>query len=240
MARETGGQDNCSVGSVKTQQVVRRLCMCVAALAGSGFSSQPVVAQDSVLPFSCEIFSATASEATLSARFGAANVKTGLVPWGGAEGDVNEGTVLFDSVPDAKLEIYWSDRANKRNPEWVSVRGRHSRWRSPRRISLGASLRTIEQLNRRPFRLLGFGSDVSGTVMSWSGGRLESQNTASCRLRLRLGVGRGWDRADPKRSALIHQVTGEKEYSSGHPAMQALDPAVYEMFLQYGPAPANR
>ena len=64
------------------------------------------MAQAGVLPFSCEIFSATASEAALSARFGAANVKTGLVPWGGAEGDVNEGTVLFGSTSGAKLEIY--------------------------------------------------------------------------------------------------------------------------------------
>jgi hypothetical protein len=27
--------------------------------------------------------------------------------------------------------------------------------------------------------------------------------------------------------------SAEREFPSGHPAMQALDPAVYELFLQY-------
>ena len=73
--------------------------------------------------------------------------------------------------------------------------------------------------------------------MSWSGGRLDSQNTATCRVRLRVGP--DWDGVDPVISALINQLGGEAEYSSGHPAMQALDPSVYEMFLQYGPVPAR-
>ena len=237
MASEAGGQDHRGGRPLKSNEMFRLLCLLVLALAGSSFGEQVVGAQNGVLPFSCGIFSSTASEATLSARFGAANVKTGLVPWGGSEGDVNEGTVLFDSSPDAKLEIYWRDRANKRSPEWVSVRGGQSRWRSPSGITLGTSLRAIERLNARPFRLLGFGTDVSGTVMSWSGGRLDSQNTAECRVRLRLG--RDWDQADPARNALIHQLIGEDEYSSGHPAMQALDPTVYEMFLQYAPMASN-
>ncbi len=234
MASEASGQDE-RFGSVKLDEVLRRLCILVVALVTSSVGNRGIKAQDRALPFSCEIFSANASAAALSSRFGPANVKTGRVPWGGAEGDVNEGTVLFDSTSDAKLEIYWRDRANKRNPEWVSVRGKQSRWRSPGGITLGTSLREIERLNARPFRLLGFGTDVSGTVISWSGGRLDSQNTARCRVRLR--VGRDWDdREDPARGALIHQLIGEDEYSSGHPAMQALDPTVYEMFMQYAPA----
>ena len=216
---------------MRLDDVLSRSCILVVALVTSSVN-QDSSPQDRVLPFSCEIFSATASAAALSSRFGPANVRTGLVPWGGAEGDVNEGTKLFDSTPDAKLEIYWRDRANKRNPEWVSVRGSHSRWRSPAGITLGTSLRAIERLNGKPFRLLGFGTDVSGTVISWSGGRLDSQNTPECKVRLRLG--RDWDdRADPARGALIRQLIGEDEFSSGHPAMQSLDPTVYELFLQY-------
>jgi hypothetical protein len=183
------------------------------------------------LPFSCTTFSASTTAADLGAKFGSANVKTAQVPWGGAEGDYSEGTVLFGSDPSAKLEIYWRDRTNKRNPDWVSVRGKQSRWRSPAGISLGTSLREIEQLNGRPFRLVGFGSDVQGTVMSWSGGRLEAQNVNGCRVRMRLSP--DWDNADTNVQALMKQLQGESEYSSGHPAMQSLNPTVNEVFLQY-------
>ena len=189
------------------------------------------VRQSVLLPFSCEVLSPGTSAAALAARFGVANVKTAQVPWGGAEGDFSEGTVLFDGITDARLEIYWRDSANKREPEWVSVRGKSTRWQSPAGIKLGTTLRTLEQLNGKPFRLLGFGSDVSGTVMSWSCGRLAEQDDPGCRVRVRVGP--EWENMGPSRSALINQLKGETEFSSGHPAMQALNPAVYEMLLQY-------
>lgn len=164
--------------------VMAFLLMSVRSIGGATSAS------DDPLPFSCAVFSASTSATDLRARFGAANVKTAPVPWGGAEGDYTEGTVLFDGSPNAKLEIYRRDVTNKRNPEWVSVRGRQTRWRSPAGLTLGTALRTIEQLNGRPFLLLGFGSDVSRTVMTWSGGRLEAQNSGGCRVRTRLGPDR--------------------------------------------------
>lgn len=186
------------------------------------------------LPFSCEAFSPSSSAADLASRFGTANVKTAQVPWGGAEGEFNEGTVLFDGSADARLEIYWRDTPNKRGPEWVSVRGKSTRWQSPAGIKLGTTLRAIEQLNSRPFRLLGFGSDASGTVLNWDGGSLTVQDEANCRVRVRVSP--EWENMTPSRSALINQVGREQEFSSGHPAMQALNPTVYEMTLQYNPS----
>ena len=191
----------------------------------------PTQSSGGPLPFSCTTFSASTTAADLSAKFGAGNVKTGQVPWGGAEGDYSEGTVLFGDDPTAKLEIYWRDATNRRDPDWVSVRGKQTRWRSPSGITLGTPLRAIEQLNGRPFRLVGFGSDVQGTVMSWSGGKLEAQNTPGCHVRMRLGP--DWDKADTKARALMKQLQGESEFSSGHPAMQGLDPTVNELLLQY-------
>jgi len=211
--------------------IVRSILCSASVLAVIGPSASGAAGQDDPLPFSCDVFSPAASAASLGARFGAANVKTAPVPWGGAEGDFNEGTVLFDTVPEARLEIYWRDTPNKRGPQWVSVRGKKTRWRAPAGITLGTTLQAIERLNRRPFRLLGFGSDVSGTVMSWSVGRLESQNTTECRVRMRVGP--DWDRMDANSTQLANQLKGEREFSSGHPAMQALNPAVYELMLQY-------
>ena len=201
----------------------------LALVTSVGASQVPT--QDRSLPFSCATFSADVSAAGLRERFGEEHVHTAPVPWGGAEGDYNEGTVLFGKDPSARLEIFWRDTAGKRNPEWVSVRGDGSRWRTPAGVSLGARLRMLETLNAGPFRLLGFGTDVSGTVMSWSNGRLAAGDSAGCRVRLRLGFAREHTRDG--RSSLVRQLIGEREFSSGHPAMQSLNPSVYELFLQY-------
>lgn len=184
-----------------------------------------------VLPFSCETFAPNLSEADLRLRYGAEHVKTAPVPWGGSEGDYTEGTVIFATDAAAKVEILWSDRIAKRKPEWVSVQGDRSRWRTHGGITLGTTLREIERANGRPFRLLGFGTDVSGTVMSWSGGRLSAHESRQCRVRLRLNA--DWDRIKDGQSPAFRGLSGEREFSSGHPSMQSLNPAVYEMFLQY-------
>jgi opacity protein-like surface antigen len=206
------------------------VAMSVALLTSSVGVAQ-IPAEDTSLPFSCATFPPNVSAADLRARFGGEHVGVAPVPWGGAEGDYSQGTALFVKEPNAKLEISWYDKAGERNPAWVSVRGNRSRWRTPAGITLGSHLRTIEKLNAGPFRLLGFGTDVSGTVMSWSEGRLATQDSGGCRVRLRLGV--VWESTEDGRSPLFRQLIGEREFSSGHPAMQSLNPSVYELFLQY-------
>lgn len=201
------------------------------ALVTASVGVARVPAEDQSLPFSCATFPPEVSAADLGARFGAGNVQTAPVPWGGAEGDYNEGTVLFGKDPSARLEIFWRDTAGKRSPEWLSVRGDSRRWRTPGGITLGTPLKAIETLNGRPFRLLGFGTDVSGTVMSWSAGRLAAQDTGGCRVRVRLRAASDYTR--DHQSRLFRQLIGEREFSSGHPAMQSLNPSVYELFLQY-------
>jgi len=51
-----------------------------------------------------------------------------------------------------------------------------------------------------------------------------------CTIRARLrpeGV------QDAERQISYRQVLGDREFSSGHPAMQTLDPSVYEVWLDY-------
>ncbi len=168
----------------------------------------------------CEsTFTASVSEADLAKRFGAANVVTGPVYLG--EGRYEEGTLLFGPTPADRVEIAWKDKPAKRQPQWVRIRGGSSHWQTPEGLTLGLELRTIERMNRRPFRLLGFHWDYQGTVMSWSGGRLEPPPSSPCRTRVRLRP-TAW-------SAMSHQVSGERRFSSGHPAMQALNPRTYDL-----------
>lgn len=120
--------------------------------------------QSTSFDLSCSVFSAGTSETDLIARFGAENVTT--APVIGFDDGPSEGTVLFPSTPDARVEILWLDRESKRRPAWIMVKGGHSRWRSTKGITLGTDLLTLEEKNRRPFRLAGFQTERQGAVIS--------------------------------------------------------------------------
>ena len=48
-----------------------------------------------------------------------------------------------------------------------------------------------------------------------------------------MRVGPDWEQVNPDTDALLKQLRGERVYSSALPAMQALNPRVNELFLQY-------
>ena len=176
--------------------------------------------QGTSLDLSCSVFSPDTSETDLIARFGAENVTT--APVIGLDDGPSEGTVLFPSTPDARVEILWLDRESKRRPAWIMVKGEHTRWRSTKGITLGTDLLTLEEANRRPFRMAGFQTEGQGAVISWAGGRLETPATDGCRVTAHMGP-----RYDGTEDfALMRQVGSGREYSSAHPAMQKLNPRV--------------
>jgi hypothetical protein len=166
------------------------LLACTAlAIAGASSHTLARQARDPRFLFSCSVFTSSLTEADLRARFGPENVTTGSVPDpNGAEGDRTEGTILFEKDPDARLEISWTDQAGKRRPFRIAQMGSRGRWRTSTGITLGTDLKTVEKLNRRPFRLYGMGFDLQGSVVSWSGGLLEAQSTADCRVGIALRV----------------------------------------------------
>ena len=198
----------------------------VAVLALATHAAFP---QAAALPFTCDVFTPDLTADDLVKRFGADNVKAARVPWGGAEGEFNDGTVLFDGQPEARLEIYWRDAKAQRHPQWVSVRGARSRWQSRTGLTLGLRLKAIEVLNGRPFRLLGFGHDNGGALRRWAGGHLEAENVSRCSVGIRLSP--DWDSLDGPARRQTGQLRGEGEFSSGHPAMQSLNPSVSELVL---------
>jgi hypothetical protein len=170
---------------------------------------------------------------TLAATFGAPNVTVEKIHIG--EGDFEEGTVLFSKSPDDRLEILWTGGVENGRPRHLVVRGEKSRWRTAGGLALGVSLQAIERLNRRPFRLLGFGWDYAGTTMDWSGGLLDDRSHGPCRIGARFTPPDG--ARDIEGGKWYSQVMGDKEFSSGHPAMQVLNPIIYEIFLQYHDSP---
>jgi hypothetical protein len=97
-------------------------------------------------------------------------------------------------------------------------------WHTADGITLGTTLLELERINRRPFRLAGFGWDYSGTVLSWSHGALDPVfgSDGSKKVYVRLIYS---NPAPPEYRA----VMGDGNFSSGHPAMQKINPHVYQM-----------
>ena len=173
---------------------------------------------------------ASTSENLLIRQFGAANVKRDSLDVG--EGELVEGDVLFPGDSARRVEIFWADSSARTRISMLRLRGSHSAWRVAPGVSLGTSLTELERLNGRPFTLSGFGWDYSGTVTSWNGGALDSLwersvGPAGGHVGVRLDYVRG---RSPSKSVLT-QVLGDHDFSSSLPAMRAINPVVYDLFV---------
>jgi hypothetical protein len=198
----------------------------VAALA----LATPAIAQKSSrsMSFDCDsTFPPTLTAAQLQSRYGAANVSKESIELG--EGETQTGTILFRSDSTRRVEILWKDTVKQRSPARIEVGSINTVWRTPTGLTTGMTLRAIEQLNGKAFRLFGFGFDGSGVISNWAGGKLATPESATCRLA-------GAIEAPVPQTATrrwYKQVTGDKEFSSANKAMQALDPRLGQMVLGY-------
>ncbi|MCB1672545.1 MAG: hypothetical protein R3F41_00370 [Gammaproteobacteria bacterium] len=183
--------------------------------------------------FSCDgLFSANPGPEELADLFGSENLSEGEIDVG--EGISEPGTLLFEQQLNQKIAILWDSQEQKHRIRQVRISGEASSWATESGISLGSSLNEIEGINREPFRLSGFGWDYGGTVTSWGSGVLRNADAGnSCRLTLRLAPASDLTAESGIADSWYSQVLGEREYSSDHPAMQALNPEVYEMILSY-------
>ena len=208
------------------------LILTIACLPGT--HAWPPDAQVTAQPvrlLSCaHTFAADVTAGRLREQFGTAEVVTEEIAF--PEGAHEPGTVLFPHSPRDRIMIVWKHRHDQRMPRGVFIHGDKSTWRTISGLTLGLHLRTLEKMNRRPFRLTGFAWDYDGTVMSWSGGALAASGSPDCGVRARLRPDAPEGSDDRRRS--YWQVLGAREFSSGHPAMQTLNPTVYEVWLDFG------
>jgi len=165
--------------------------------------------------------------------YGANNVVDRDVDVG--EGEVEPGTVLFPSDPERSIEILWNDVEKKSDPSSLTIRGSKSRWKALHGVSLGTTLKQLERLNGRPFHMAGYGWDYSGTVLSWDKGTLTrdlgqfdpQEGVEHGRVVLRLNC--DTPSAEPLTKEEDMQITGDRDLSSNHPALQKWNPCVSEM-----------
>jgi Tfp pilus tip-associated adhesin PilY1 len=170
--------------------------------------------------------------ADLQQQFGAENVRREQIDIG--EGFEEPGAMVYPGSASKRLAVLWRNGKESEGPATVMICYGDNptdtcEWKTEEGVTLGTTLSRLEALNRRPFRLSGFGWDYSGTVTSWNSGQLEKVLNRKGRLILRLlppGT-----RPTPE----YKQVQGDSDFSSGHPAMQKLAPRVYALTLQFAP-----
>jgi hypothetical protein len=160
--------------------------------------------------------------------FGATNVieKDGTEEF---SGDVEYVTVLFPKDTERSIEIRWRDAEKKAVPESMTARGGKSRWKTVHDISLGTSLKKLEELNGRPFSLNGFGWDYEGGVTSWEGGLLAADldgghGTVAIRFCSSM---RNVSQEE------LAEVTGSGSFPSNHPVMQKLNLRACEVVWEF-------
>jgi hypothetical protein len=176
---------------------------------------------------------ATTSERALERLFGAENIESADVHLG--EGFTAPGTAVFPDDALRRIEVVWRDEARSAVKEiWLT--GKSSVWRTHEGLSLGSTLKEIERLNGYPFRLAGFAFDYGGTIVDCGRGRLEmlgcvDRDDPRRAIQGRLVVLRLSPDAEARTRPEYRQVLGDRIYSSGHPAMQVLNPSVYQMIV---------
>ena len=100
-------------------------------------------------------------------------------------------------------------------------------------LSTGNDLVSIERANGWPFRLRPLRFEGNGRVLNWGQGHLSDPDAGmpNCSLWISFQF-----RQDPTRDRLLmRQVTGlgVRELSSGHPALQELNPEIGSMTINY-------
>ena len=159
--------------------------------------------------------------------FGEENLDSGEVHVG--EGEMLPATVLYPNDPRRRLKVAWHNAAEKSVPERIVIEDEPSAWSVYPGLSTGTTLDSLEKLNGRPFELLGFDWDYAGTVVNWSEGRLDSLESETRWLVVRLRPS-DEDRARVGEEGMA-RVMGDGMFGSDHRAMREVNPRVYQILM---------
>lgn len=199
----------------------RQVLIALAALAASPLALSAAPAADpylivpgrSVGPLTAK----TRTGAALKKAFGAAHVKAQPIYVG--EGFSEPGFLVCGGQPGKTLEVIPLDVEGQKTLMVYLRDAEKSLYHTREGVTLGTTLKELEQLNGRPFELSGFSWDYGGTVTSWKGGKLE---TALKGIMVRF--------AEPAEGVVTDQerdtIMGDAPHMSSLPAMQKANPRV--------------
>ena len=204
------------------RKVVAFLALAVSCALGAHVQGAP--------PITCDgLWGPDTTEDALRRYFGPSQVRREMIHVG--EGEREDGSVIYANAPRLTILVLWKDAVGRRIPSTVRLRDR-SRQTIYDGIRVGTTLKALERLNGRPFQLVGFDFDYSGTVTSWLGGRLSEISGPACEIKVRLLPVLP---KSPSREQLAagEATEGDRYFSSSDANMQFLNPRVYEVLLIY-------
>ena len=120
---------------------------------------------------------------------------------------------LFKGTENAVM-IYWSDNTYSQVSS-VELMGEKGEWSTKEGIKLGSTLKEVEAVNGKAFKLYGFyGAEGSGMNESWEGGAISSK------VQINFGGG------IPEESEMDKELLYENKVSSDNEILQAINPTV--------------
>jgi len=181
--------------------------------------------------------SGSTTEADLIRDFGEDNVLFTLVDIG--EGIMIEATILLPQDTLRTMQVFWKETEPNRYPTSVRFKGTKSIWKTQEGITLGTTLKELEAINGAPFSLTGFQWDYEGTVLHCGEGKLKCLGEESFAAveypprTLLLRLRPDWKTAFTLYEDELNQVSGMNPVYSDFPAMQKINPHVYEMYVYF-------
>lgn len=161
---------------------------------------------------------AESSEESLKATFGADQVKREKMYVG--DGQEWEGLAIFPSQPEKRVEVFWFEEDPTR-VKMIQISGEKSQWKTAQGVTLGTTLQELQNLNGKPFKILGLGWDFGGSVADWNGGALQGLTLRCDSTSVELSE---------EESAAI---SGDKTVMSDLPAMQKANPRVSKIVVNF-------
>ena len=147
------------------------------------------------------------------------------------EGFEEPGVILYPDDPTRRLEVVWRGSPPTPAIVWIcrdsASRQSACRWRTAAGVSMGTTLKELERLNGKPFRMAGCCFDYSGSVVSFGDGKLASYD---CGLRFFLDLDLRMEGLTPED---VEAVQGDRFLWSSHPVLQKLNPRVGVMRLDF-------
>lgn len=169
------------------------------------------------------VFGRDSSQVKLAKAFQSRNVSFAQVD--GGPGGKTMASVVFAKDPKRRLEVWWSTPTNRSDTHLIVISG-VSEWTALGELRLGLKLAELEQLNGKPFKLLGFDKNNIATLSNWNGGMLASP-AGGCKVGISLRA------ASTASASAIGALPADREFSSGDAALRAVNPTVSEILVAY-------
>jgi len=128
----------------------------------------------------------------------------------GPEGSTFKGAKLFEGT-ERELEIVW-DPENEAKKVVFDVRITGTAWKFENGLKVGMTIKEVEKINGKPFKIAGFSWDYGGYA-NFEGGKLSAKVTI---------------RFNPSTDEVPDYLMGDKQISSGDKKLRAVKPVVEE------------